>query len=309
MRAVIQQTFGGPEVLEVVDVDPPTPLPTEVLVRVEAIGVNPVEAIVRAGHFPMLGEPPFILGWDVSGVVEEVVPGTTRFAPGDAVYGMPFFPRPASTYAELVAAPSRQLALKPASIDHVHAAAMPLVGLTAWQSLVDVADVGPGDRVLIHGAAGGVGHLAVQIAKNRGAHVIGTVSAGKTDFVLGLGADEVVDYRAVDFVEALDPVDIVVDSIGGAVARRSVDVLRPDGLLVTLIERSNAQLAEDVRAAGRRFAGVSVEPDHVALERMAEMVDAGRLRPHVAHQVPFEEAGRAHALMDEHPIGKVVMHV
>lgn len=309
MRAVIQQTFGGPEVLEVVDVDPPTPLPTEVLVRVEAIGVNPVEAIVRAGHFPMLGEPPFILGWDVSGVVEEVVPGTTRFAPGDAVYGMPFFPRPASTYAELVAAPSRQLALKPASIDHVHAAAMPLVGLTAWQSLVDVADVGPGDRVLIHGAAGGVGHLAVQIAKNRGAHVIGTVSAGKADFVLGLGADEVVDYRAVDFVEALDPVDIVVDSIGGAVARRSVDVLRPDGLLVTLIERSNAQLAEDVRAAGRRFAGVSVEPDHVALERMAEMVDAGRLRPHVAHQVPFEEAGRAHALMDEHPIGKVVMHV
>jgi NADPH:quinone reductase-like Zn-dependent oxidoreductase len=309
MRAVSQQTFGGPEVLEVVDVDPPTPIPTEVLVRVKAIGVNPVEAIVRAGAFPLLGEPPFILGWDLSGVVEEVVPGTTRFAPGDEVYGMPFFPRPGNTYAELVAAPSRQLALKPRSIDHAHAAALPLVGLTAWQSLVDVAAVGPGDRVLVHAAAGGVGHLAVQIAKARGAHVIGTVSAAKADYVREIGADEVIDYRAVDFVQALEPVDVVLDAIGGDVARRSVDALRPGGLLVTLIERSNAELAEDVTAAGRRFAGVSVEPDQVGLEGLAELVDSGRLRPHVAHQVPLEQAGKAHELMDEHPIGKVVLTV
>jgi NADPH:quinone reductase-like Zn-dependent oxidoreductase len=309
MRAVSQQRFGGPEVLEVVEVDPPAPIPTEVLVRVKAIGVNPVEAIVRAGAFPLLGEPPFILGWDLSGVVEEVVPGTTRFAAGDEVYGMPFFPRPGSTYAELVAAPSRQLALKPRSIDHAHAAALPLVGLTAWQSLVDVAAVGPGDRVLIHAAAGGVGHLAVQIAKARGAHVIGTVSAAKADYVRKIGADEVIDYRSVDFAQAVDPVDVVVDAIGGDVARRSVHALRQDGLLVTLIERSNAELAEEVTAAGRRFAGVSVEPDHVGLEGLAELVDSGRLRPHVAHQVPLEQAGRAHELMDEHPIGKVVLTV
>jgi NADPH:quinone reductase-like Zn-dependent oxidoreductase len=307
MLAITQRTFGGPEVLEADEVPAPQALPTEVLVRVKAIGVNPVEAIIRSGGFPLLGDPPFILGWDISGVVEEVVPGTTRFAPGDEVYGMPFFPRPANAYAEYLAAPSRQLALKPSTLDHAHAAALPMVGLTAWQSLVDVADVQSGQRVLIHGAAGGVGHVAVQIAKHRGAHVIATASAGKHDFVRGLGADELIDYQAVDFARELSDVDVVLDSIGGAYGERSLAVLRPDGLLVTLIDRSNSELAARVHAAGRRFAGVSVEPDHVGLERLAELVDAGHLRPHVEHTVPFREAGRAHALLETHLKGKVVL--
>ena len=221
MRSIRQQAFGGPEVLELTEVARPVPLPTEMLVRVRAVGVNPVEAVIRSGQFPLLGEPPFVLGWDVSGVVEDVEPGVTRFQPGDEVYGMPFFPRAASAYAEYVAAPSRQLARKPACLSHAEAAALPLAGLTAWQALVDTAQVAAGQRVLIHGAGGGVGHLAVQIAKARGAHVIGTASAAKHDLVASLGADELIDHRATDFAADVDGVDVVLDTIGGDIARRA----------------------------------------------------------------------------------------
>jgi NADPH:quinone reductase-like Zn-dependent oxidoreductase len=170
MHAVVQKAFGGPEVLEVAEVDRPVPLGTEVLVRVEAVGVNPVEPLIRSGRFPLIGRPPFILGWDISGVIEGLE-GVTRFEVGDEVYGMPFFPRAASAYAQYVAAPSRQLARKPPGLSHAEAAALPLAGLTAWQSLVDTARLAAGQRVLIHGAGGGVGHLAVQIAKARGAYL------------------------------------------------------------------------------------------------------------------------------------------
>jgi NADPH:quinone reductase-like Zn-dependent oxidoreductase len=308
MLAITQRTFGGPEVLEVVETDRPAPLPTEVLVRVHAVGLNLVEAIVRAGAFPLLGPPPFTLGWDISGVVEEVVPGVSRFRPGDEVYGMPFFPRAGNAYAEYVAAPSRQLARKPAKIDHIHAAALPLAGLTAWQALVDIAEVGPGQRVLVHGAAGGVGHLAVQIAKARGAYVVGTASAGKHDFVRDLGADEMIDYRAVDFAEAVSGMDVVIDSIGAEYVERSIPVLRPGGVVVSLIERGNAALEATVAAAGRVFAGISVEPDQVGLEALAELVDAGQLRVHVEEVIPFREVARAHALLTERAAtGKLVL--
>lgn len=308
MRAITQRTFGPPEVLEIVEVDTPQPLPTEVLVRVKAIGLNPVEAIIRAGHFPLIGQPPFILGWDVSGVVEHVVPGVSRFVEGDEVYGMPFFPRAANTYAEFVAAPSRQLALKPAGLDHAHAAAIPLAGLTAWQMLVDIAEVGPGQRVLIHGAGGGLGHLAVQIAKARGAYVIGTASAGKHAFLRDLGADELIDYRTVDFATAVSDVDVVIEVIGGDYAPRSIEVLRPGGILVSAVERGNAALAERVERAGRRFAGISVEPDHVGLEKLTELVDQGLLRPHVEHTLPFEDVVKAHTILENENLkGKIVL--
>jgi NADPH:quinone reductase-like Zn-dependent oxidoreductase len=310
MSAVRQRSFGGPDVLRLGQVERPSPLPTEVLVRVRAVGVNPVEAMIRAGVFPLLGQPPFVLGWDVSGVVEEVGPGTARFQPGDEVYGMPFFPRAASAYAEYVAAPSRQLARKPASVDHVHAAALPLVGLTAWQALVDVAGLEAGQRLLVHGAGGGVGHVAVQIAKARGAHVIATASAAKRDFVLGLGADEALDYGAVDFAEAARGVDVVFDVVGHGTGERSLRALRPGGLLVTAVDHGSRELAERARAEGRRFAGVAVEPDHTALERLAELVDAGRLRPHVSRTFPLAEAARAHELVEGgRTQGKIVLTV
>ena len=172
MRAIRQQTLGGPEVLELVDVPRPEPAPTEVLVRVAAAGVNPVDWKTRTrGGF--LGSPPFTVGWDVAGVVEEVGRGVTRFEPGDRVFGMPRFPREAAAYAEYITSPSRQLARTPEELDDVHAAALPLAGLTAWQALVETAGVEEGHRVLILAAAGGVGHLAVQIAKARGAYVVG----------------------------------------------------------------------------------------------------------------------------------------
>ncbi len=310
MLAITQSSFGGPEVLTVAEVDRPRPLPTEVLVRVRAAGVNPVDAMVRSGAFPLLGPPPFVLGWEISGVVEEVVPGTERFHPGDEVYGMPFFPRAAGGYAEYLAAPSRMLARKPATIDHIHAAALPLVGLTAWQGLVEHAQITQGQRVLIHGAGGGVGHIAVQLAKARGAYVIGTASAGKHDFVRHVGADEVIDYRTVDFTEVVRDVDVVFDLIGGDYGPRSLRSLRSGGVFVTAVDRSNTELAAQVTAAGIRFSGVAVEPDYVALQSLAELVDNGHLRPHVEHVLPLAEVARAHELTETgHIKGKIVLTV
>ncbi|MEU7281589.1 NADP-dependent oxidoreductase [Streptomyces sp. NPDC045431] len=307
MRAVVQKTFGGPEVLEVVETERPAPLGAEVLIRVHASGVNPVDAAVRSGALPLLGEPPFGVGWDVSGVVEEVGPGA-RFKPGDEVFGMPFFPRAATGYAEYVAVPSRQVARKPAGLDHVQAAALPLAGLTAWQGLVDAARLEAGQRVLIHRAAGGVGHLAVQIAKARGAHVIALASEPKHAFVRSLGADEVLDYRTTDYAGAVRDVDVVFDS--SSEGTRSLEVLRPGGTLVSIMEHWNRELAARIEAAGRRFAGVSVEPDYASLEAMAALVDSGRLRPHIAETFPLEEAAKAHELVGSGRVqGKVVLTI
>ncbi|MFG2219989.1 MULTISPECIES: NADP-dependent oxidoreductase [unclassified Streptomyces] len=307
MRAVFQKSFGGPEVLKVAETERPKPLPGEVLVKVHASAVNPVDVFVRSGAFPLLGEPPFGVGWDISGVVEEAGPGA-RFEVGDEVYGMPFFPRAATGYAEYVAAPSRQVARKPASLDHVHAAATPLAALTAWQGLVQAAGVKAGDRVLIHRAAGGVGHFAVQIAKAHGAHVIAMASPARHDFVRGLGANEVIDYRTTDFTEAVKDADVVFDST--AQGDLSLGVLRPGGVLISIVEHADPELAVRVEAAGRRFAGISVEPDYAALEAIADLVDAGLIRPHVEETFPLEEAGKAHELVASgHVRGKIVLTV
>src|SRR3954464_1713765 len=198
MRVITQLSTGGPEVLEVGEAEVPTPLPTEIRVRVAAAGVNPVDWKTRAGAgmATVIGPPPFTVGWDVAGTVDAVGPGVTRFSVGDSVFGMPWFPRQAGAYAEFVTAPSRHFAHRPAGLSEVEAAGLPLAGLTAWQGLVDVAPLQPGQRVLVHAAAGGVGHLAVQIAKARGAYVIGTASRAKHDLLNDLGVDETVDYRA-----------------------------------------------------------------------------------------------------------------
>ncbi|KJS56400.1 NADP-dependent oxidoreductase [Streptomyces rubellomurinus] len=307
MRAMVQQEFGGPEVLRLVEAERPKPLGGEVLVRVKAAGVNPVDLAVRSGALPLLGEPAFTVGWDISGVVEEAGPGA-RYRVGEEVYGMPFFPRSAGGYAEYVAAPSRQLARKPASLDHVQAAALPLAALTAWQGLVDRAEVGEGQRVLIHRAAGGVGHFAVQIAKARGAYVIALASEPKHGFLKELGADEVIDYRTTDYTRAVRDVDVVFDS--SSENTRALEVLKPGGTLVSIMEHWNQELAAAVEAAGRRFAGVSVEPDYAALEAIAALVDAGRIRPHVERTFPLAEAGRAHELVGSGSVqGKVVLTV
>lgn len=307
MRAVIQNTFGGPEVLEVVDVETPSPKAGEVLIRVHASGLNPVDAYIRSGSFKLLGEPPFALGWDVSGVIEQAGP-ETGFAVGDEVYGMPLFPAQASGYAEYVVAPAGQIARKPATVDHVHAAALPLAALTVWQGLIEGPGIKPGDRVLIHRAAGGVGHLAVQIAKIRGAEVIALASEGKHEFLRGLGADELIDYRKVDFAEVVRDVDIVLDSTHQG--DLSLKVLRPGGTLVTIVEHRNEELAAKARAAGFTFIGVGVGPDGAALKEIAGLVDAGRLRPVVAETFPLAEVGKAHELLEAEQVrGKIVLTV
>ncbi|MGH3586476.1 MAG: NADP-dependent oxidoreductase, partial [Pseudonocardia sp.] len=226
MLVVRQREWGELDTLEVVEVARPSPAPTEVLVRVEAAGVNPVDVYTRKGlAYNSVLDLPFVGGWDVAGVVTEVGYGVTRFRPGDRVFGMPHFPREAGAYAEYVAAPSRHFALVPEGLDVVEAAAVPLAGLSAWQMLVDAAGVAEGDRVLVSAAAGGVGHLAVQIAKARGAYVIGTASAAKHDFGRTLGADEVVDYTAGDVADSVRDVDVVIQMFGGDGALRALECL------------------------------------------------------------------------------------
>ncbi len=315
MHAVVQHSFGAPQVLALEQVARPEPLPTEVLVRVHAAGVNPVDWKTRAGGgmAGVLGEPPLVLGWDVSGVVEQVGFGVTTLQPGDEVYAMPWFPRAAGGYAQFVTAPARQFARKPASVDHEQAAAVPLAGLTAWQALVDTAHVQRGQRVLVHAAAGGVGHLAVQFAKHLGAYVIGTASSGRHDWLTKLGADEVLDYTAVRFQDALSDVDVVIDLVGDDhdnTSTRSLKVLRPGGLLVAIPGGVSQQLSAAADTAGVRTSAFLVEPDGVALTRIAELIDAGEVSVEVEAVFPLAQAAQAHVRGESgRTRGKLVLSV
>jgi len=295
MRVITQNVLGGPEVLEVAEVERPAPRANEILIRVRAAGLNPTDWKHRkTGGF--LGGPPFVLGWDVSGVVEAVGVGVARFQPGDEVFGMLSYPWGHGSHAEYVAAPARAFVHKPAAIDHVQAGALPLVSLTAWQALVENADVRSGQRVLIHAAAGGVGHVAVQIAKARGAYVIGTASAGKHDFLRELGVDEVIDYRETDFAEAVKDVDVVLDTLGGETALKSLRVLRPGGVVVSIVPIGKDDFYEEAERLGVRAVRMLVDADRADMQSIAELVEAGRLRATIAGTFPMAGAAEAHAL-------------
>lgn len=315
MRAVTQERFGGPEVLRVAEVAKPQPLPTEVLVRVHAAGVNPVDWKTRSGRgaAKVLGEPPFILGWDVAGVVEETGFGVHTLRPGDEVFGMPWFPRQAGGYSEYVTAPSRQFARKPAKLDHDHAAAVPLAALTAWQALVDAADVRAGQRVLVHAAAGGVGHFAVQFAKRLGAEVIGTASAAKHDWLRELGADELIDYAGVRFEDAVRDADVVIDLVGDTVDKtstRSLEVLRPGGILVAVPSGGPTDLLGEAARRGVRASMFQVEPDGAALSSIATLIESGDVHVDVQEVLPLDQAAEAHRRGETgRTRGKLVLHV
>lgn len=304
MRAIIQDELGGPEVLHEATVHRPEPGIGQVLLRVSAAGVNPADGMNRqTGLFS--GPPPFILGWDVSGVVEKVGPGVTVIAAGDEVFGLLPFPRGGGAYAEFAIAPARALVPKPARLSHVEAAALPLAGLTAWQALVETAAVGAGTRVLITGAAGGVGHLAVQLAATRGAHVIALTSEANADYVRSLGAAEVLDYRAVDFGEVLDDLDVVLDVVGGDYPLKALRTLRPGGFLVSTLPQSLAAAVPAAAEQGIRVAGLFVESDRLGLSALAELAAEGRLVPRIAATYPLDETAAAHAV--KHGAGKVVL--
>src|SRR5699024_9228157 len=254
--------------------------------------------------------PPYTLGWDVSGVVEAVGLGVTLHAPGDEVFGMLPYPYGAGSHAEYVTGPSRAFVAKPESIDHIQGGAIPLAALTAWQCLVDIADVAAGDRVLIHGAAGGVGHLAIQIAKALGAHVIGTASEPKHDLLRELGADETIDYRTVDFAQEAADIDVVLDTIGGDTQLRSLDTLVPGGVLVSTVPIPVEGRDEKAEELGVRAVSMLVEADQAGMRAIAELVEDGKLRAVIADTFPLAEAAKAHEAGETNrTTGKLVLTV
>ena len=298
MRAISIRDFGGNDRLELTDVDDPKVGPDFLLIRVRGAGLNPVDWKVREGklegRFPHVF--PVVLGWDAAGVVEEVGPAVTRFGPGDEVfaYCRKHFVGE-GTYAEYVSVPEDFAARRPDTVDFVHAGAVPLAGLTAFQALVEATAVRTGESVLVHGAAGGVGSFAVQIARARGAQVIGTATAAKHERLKELGTSEEIDYSELDFVEAVREsrpggVDVVFDLFGGETLWRSVDIVADGGRIVSIAD----PLTDDhYRQRGIRPAYVFVRPSGSQLAELARLMDAGALRVELEASYPLAEAAQA----------------
>jgi NADPH:quinone reductase-like Zn-dependent oxidoreductase len=306
MHAVRLHQYGAAENLVYEETQRPEPRAGEALVRVRATGVNPVDWKTRNGR-GVSGPPdaPIILGWDIAGVVEEVGSGVDQFATGEEVFGMVRFPEFGNAYADYVAAPASDLARKPANISFAEAAAAPLVTLTAWQALFDAAQLQAGQTVLIHAAAGGVGHVAVQLAKWKGARVFGTASARNADFLRGLGVDQVIDYTRERFEEVVRAVDVVLDTQGGAMQQRSFAVLKPGGMLVSIAETPNRALAQRY---GVRTARIRVRPSGEQMAQIAQLLESRNLRMEVARTFPLAEAAEAHRLSETgHTRGKIVL--
>ena len=308
MKAVRIHQYGGPEVLKYEEAARPNLLPDDVLIRVHGAGVNPVDWKVREGYLKesVHHSLPLILGWDVSGVVEATGSAVSRFKAGDELYSRPGLARDGA-YAEYFAVREAEAALKPKSIDHIHAAAIPLAGITAWQTLFEAAKLSSGQRVLIHAAAGGVGTYAVQLAKWKGAYVIGIASARNHDFVRQLGADEVIDYQTKKFKDSARDIDVVLDAIGGDTQQRSWKVLKPGRILVSIVSPPSEELA---KARGVRQAFVFIEPNASQLAEMAKLVDSGKLKAVVETVLPLSEARRGQEISQSgHARGKIVLRV
>lgn len=308
MKAVRIHEYGNSDVLTYEDSPRPVPGEGEMLIRVHATSVNPFDIAVRAGYLTNYFNHtlPLILGTDVSGVVEELGPGSDTFSPGDEVYMRVGVYRDGS-YAEFALAATAEVAAKPQSLDHVHAAALPHVTLAAWQALFEMANLSEGQSVLIHGAAGGVGHIAVQLAKWRGAKVIGTASINY-DLLENLGVDQAINYSKTDFEDVVKDVDVVLDTIGGDTQKRSWSLLKRGGMLVSMIEEPSAEIAEE---HGVRH-GMVVSPPPIAetLSKVAQMVEAGDIKPVVSNVLPLQDAQKGHQIVEtKHARGKIIFQV
>src|SRR6266436_4430506 len=308
MKAIRIHNYGGPEVLQYEDAPRPKPQAGEVLIRVHAAGVNPIDWKVREGHMKDFWPHkfPLILGWDLSGVVEELGRGVSRFKIGDGVYSLPD-PTRDGAYADYIVVREPELALKPKSLHHPRAATVPLAGLTAWQSLFDIAQLQPGQRVLIHAGNGGVGHYAVQLAKWKGAYVFATASTKNQDLLRDLGVDESIDYTQQRFEEIARNIDIVLDTIGGETQERSWSVLKKGGNLVSLVQPPSEEKTKEL---GVRAVFVGVQANGEQLAEIAKLIDSGKLAPVIDRILPLSEAGRAHELSQSgHIRGKIVLRV
>ncbi|MET0987489.1 MAG: NADP-dependent oxidoreductase [Steroidobacteraceae bacterium] len=306
MKAARIHDYGGPEVFHYDDIPRPEPKDDELLVRVHAVGVNPADWKIRSGFtrsmftLPM----PAIVGGDIAGVVEQVGANASGFKVGDEVFAMLGL---VGAYAQYVTVKPALVALKPKSLDFTQAASVPLAALTAWQALVDNAQVQAGQKVLIHAASGGVGSFAVQIAKSKGAVVTGTTSAGNAAYVREIGASDVIDYRSEKFESRAKDMDVVIDLLGGETGEKSISVLKPGGILVQISGTSEAvqKLAE---AAKVRAVKIMVKPNGEQLREIAKLIDAGKIRTTIAHVFPLSEAGKAQEQSKTgHTRGKIVM--
>ncbi len=315
MHAVVMSGPGGPEVLTPANVPMPSQAIGEALVRVDAAGVNPIDAKTRSGRgaAALIREFPAILGVDFCGTIVRPAFDAHPFQPGDAVYGMVSVPRLAGSYAEYLTVPVIAIARAPRNLGAVMAAAVPCAALTAWGCIVTVGRVEPGQRVLIHAAAGGVGHVAVQLARRAGAHVVATASERNADWLRELGADEVIDYRTQRFEEVTGDLDVVVDLIGNVhddTGTRSLKAMRAGGLLINVPTGSWPEFREDAAAAGMRATDIKALSDTASLTAIAELLDSGELTVHIDREFPLDEAAEAHRLIEEgHTRGKIVLRV
>lgn len=315
MKAIVLEDFGTVNSLIYKEIEKPQIKENEVLIKVKAIGINPVDVKVRSRQAPLAEAlaqyQPLILGWDISGVVTAIGNEVSKFKIGDEVFGMVNFVGHGKGYAEYVAAPEAHLALKPNHITHIEAAASTLAALTAWQAFDSYGKLRPTDQVLIHAASGGVGHFAVQIAKYIGAHVIATSSGANRDFILGLGADQHIDYKTTQFEEILHDIDFVLESIGGANFQKSIKVLKPFGTIVTL--PSGHTKEDEKRAQEKNIHAcyfMSVYSSGTDMEHIASMLDKRILKPYVSHVFGFDEMAKAHLQVESgRTVGKVVVEL
>ncbi|PPK85426.1 NADPH:quinone reductase-like Zn-dependent oxidoreductase [Neolewinella xylanilytica] len=290
MKAYTLTSPDGPDGLRLADVEMPRPGPGEVLIEVRALSLNPVDfktAHGKALYGSLREEDPIILGWDVAGRIKEVGEGAGKFVAGQDVFGMVNFPGHGKAYAQYVTAPVSQLVLKPETIDFHEAAAATLAALTAWQNLIEIADIKAGQRVLIHAAGGGVGHFAIQLAKERGAYVIGTGSRSKQDFIRELGADEAINYEEVDFEDILSPVDVVLDSLGPEHLNRSLTVVKPGGKLLTIAAGLSDSLKERAEFKSVELHHHLVQSSGANMEEIASRLADDRLKAHVSKTYAF----------------------
>ena len=305
MKAVRLHHFGGPEALAVETLPIPSPVDDEVVIRVCAAGVNPVDFKIRKGQYPAVKENdlPIVAGRDASGIVEICGVRAKAFKKGDEVYALLGIDRGA--YAGYVAVKPNEAALKPRTLDHAQAASVPLAGLTAWQGLFTYGRLQAGQRVLIHGGAGGVGHFAIQFAKAVGAHVITTVSAEDFDFVRSLGADQVIDYRREKFEEKTERVNLVFDLVAGQTQERSWSVLRPGSTFVSTLSEPSQHRAQQLGVRALRY---TVQPNSGQLAEIARLIDAGKVHPHIERSYSLTEAGTAQEHVEtRHVQGKLVI--
>lgn len=309
MKAIVLKTAGNVEHLDYVELEKPTIKDGEVLIKVKAISINPVDAKSRQGkgvYGRIKEESPLILGWDISGIVEESKSET--FKVGDEVFGMVNFPGHGKAYAEYVAAPANQLALKPKNISFEEAAASTLVALTAYQALVHNANIQKGQNVLVHAASGGVGHIAVQLAKHFGAKVTGTSSAKNKDFVLSLGADSHIDYHGFDWKSAGRTFDFILDTIGGENIDHSLEVTKEGGSIISIPTGLNEEVTAKAQEKGVKGYFILVQSNGEDMKQIAHLLEIGAIKPHVSKTFPFDQMREAHLEQETgRTIGKIVV--